>query len=69
MAKIRTLKREISLLRKTELRIIKKEKQRAIIPMFVCYESKVKFGLDRLSSLINFTKLKIKLKSIINQKT
>lgn len=69
MAKIRTLKREISQLLKNELRIIKKQRQRGNVSMFVSYECSVRFGLDRLSSLAKFRRLNTKLKSIINQKT
>lgn len=69
MAKIRTLKRKLSILIKTDKRAIKKYKQRGGLNQKISTKEQIKFGADRLVSFLKYTRIRNKLKSIINQKT
>ena len=66
MAKIRTLKRKLSIIRKQELREIRKEKQGRKHKNNI---EKCKFYANRIYYLIFFKKTQRKLSTIINQKT
>lgn len=64
MAKIRTLKRKLSIILKIEVREIKKYKQRGGFNQKLSYEEQISFSADRLTNLVMYKRINNKLKSI-----